>query len=81
MNIVVAKCENKNKLVTIGWTFEKPDLTMLYSKMQLLTIGGVCVHGVWSGKVGQYYVAWAPLLPIDHVAFNDALLKSQTTTL
>ena len=77
MNILVAHQKN-SKLVTIGWTFTKPDSSIASSKMQLLTIGGVCVHGVWLGRVGQYYVAWAPLLPIDHAAFNNALLKGKT---
>jgi hypothetical protein len=31
-------------------------------KMQLLTIGGVCVLGHWVGELNQYYTAWAPLL-------------------
>lgn len=31
-------------------------------KVQLLTIGNVCVLGQWYGALGQYFNAWSPLL-------------------
>lgn len=46
------------------WNFEVPPANLRGSKMQLLTIGRVCVHGVWQGGLGEYFVAWAPLLAI-----------------
>ena len=50
------------------WNYSIPAQTD--SKIVLLTIGGVAVIGQWSGYIGQYYTAWAPLLKtnklIDH---------------
>ena len=33
----------------------------LGQKVLLLTIGGVCTIGQWSGSFGQYFWGWAPL--------------------
>lgn len=41
------------------WTYTKPKKG---GKMQLLTIGGISVTGDWRGEVGEYFLAWAPLL-------------------
>lgn len=49
---------------TQTWVFDTPPLNIRGSKMQLLTIGKVSVMGKWSGTLGQYFVAWAPLLKI-----------------
>lgn len=35
------------------------------AKVQLLTIGGISVTGQWYGELGQYFMAWAPLLKRD----------------
>ena len=50
-------------------------------KMQLLTIGGICVVGQWYGDLGQAFVAWAPLLkdepqviPVDYTARLQAIV-------
>lgn len=43
-----------------GWRYEVPQHKGV--KMQLLTIGGVCVIGEWYGELGSAFVAWAPLL-------------------
>lgn len=29
--------------------------------VNLLTIGKIWIEGVWSGKLGEYFVGWAPL--------------------
>lgn len=42
------------------WRYNLPDLCG--KKMQLRTVGGVCVIGQWYGQLGEYFVAWAPLL-------------------
>lgn len=31
------------------------------AKVLLLTIGGICITGTWSGALGQYFVAWSPM--------------------
>lgn len=46
------------------WNFDIPPSGLKGAKMQLLTIGGISVTGTWLGNLGQYYVAWAPLLKI-----------------
>jgi hypothetical protein len=46
------------------WTFDVPPLELRGAKMQLLTIGKVAVMGLWKGGLGQYFVAYAPLLRI-----------------
>jgi hypothetical protein len=51
------------------WSFSLPPIHLRSAKMQLLTIGGISVSGVWSGDVGEYFVAWAPLLKVDHAQF------------
>ena len=47
-----------------GWNFTVPPMNLRGAKMQLLTIGKVSVNGTWQGALGQYFVAWAPLLKI-----------------
>lgn len=42
-------------------------------KVQLLTRGGVCVHGQWYGDYGQHFWAWAPL-PKRNKALEESLL-------
>ncbi len=53
-----------------GWVYEKPKKN---GKMQLLTIGGVAVSGTWRGEVGDFYLAWAPLLKRDKVKEAEIL--------
>lgn len=43
----------------VYWRETLPEITG--HKMLLLTLGGVAVIGPWTGKMGQYYVAWSPL--------------------
>lgn len=43
----------------VYWRYEVPKATD--SKVLLLTVGGVAVTGNWTGKFGQYFIAWAPL--------------------
>jgi hypothetical protein len=31
------------------------------AKRQLLTRGGVAVHGVWWGALGEAFIAWTPM--------------------
>jgi hypothetical protein len=31
------------------------------TKLQLLTVGDVAVHGQWRGKLGEFYKAWTPM--------------------
>ena len=71
---------NQPKRVTIGWTFEAPSQSQASSKMQLLTIGGIAVTGTWCGHLGQYYVAHAPLLPVDKKLFNSTLKAYKNAT-
>lgn len=47
-----------------NWNPSIPPSNLRNAKLQLLTIGGVCVHGVWLGQLGQYYTAWCPLLKV-----------------
>ncbi|NSX14976.1 hypothetical protein HTY52_12910 [Cupriavidus taiwanensis] len=35
------------------------------AKVQLLTVGGISTTGQWYGELGQYLLAWAPLLERD----------------
>jgi hypothetical protein len=42
------------------WEYLKPAPSG--TKVSLLTIGGVQVVGIWEGKPGEFYLAWAPLL-------------------
>lgn len=42
------------------WRYEVPAQRSV--KMQLKTVGGVCVVGHWYGELGFAFVAWAPLL-------------------
>lgn len=46
------------------WTFDVPPLNIRGAKMQLLTIGRIAVYGQWYGRLGQHFVAYAPLLKI-----------------
>lgn len=65
---------------TVSWTFAVP--AHQNKKMQLLTIGGICVIGTWYGALGQYFVAHAPLLDVDHTQFQQTLnaYRKQTAT-
>ena len=44
------------------WSFTLPPTPMRGQRLQLLTIGGVSVFGNWYGKLGEFFVAWAPIL-------------------
>jgi hypothetical protein len=43
----------------VAWNYEKPSHGG--AKSLLLTIGGIAIVGIWSGEVGDSYLAWAPL--------------------
>lgn len=42
-----------------GWRYSVPEDKA--SKMHLLTVGFVAIHGSWYGDYGQYLIAWAPM--------------------
>ncbi len=66
---------------TIEWNFRIPPSQLKSAKLQLLTIGGISVTGVWEGELGQYYVAWAPMMKYDKSEFNrvvEAYRQSRT---
>lgn len=46
------------------WHYNVP--SHVGQKVQLLTVGGVATTGQWTGELGQTFVAWAPLLKVDH---------------
>ena len=46
------------------WNPCVPPSHLRAAKMQLLTIGGICVYGVWSGRMGEHFTAWCPLLKV-----------------
>ena len=46
-----------------GWRYEAP--ANRGAKVQLLTVGGISTTGLWYGELGQYLLAWAPLLVRD----------------
>ena len=54
------------------WCYTKPPYTP-DTKLQLLTIGGMCVTGNWRGRVGEYFLAWAPLLKRDKQVEREIL--------
>lgn len=43
--------------------YEDPPINS--DKLLLLTVGGVLVQGHWSGRYGEFYLAWAPLPKTD----------------
>lgn len=43
----------------VAWNYAKPEHGG--AKSLLLTIGGIAIVGIWSGEVGESYLAWAPL--------------------
>jgi hypothetical protein len=67
--------------VTLSWSFTLPPSSIRSGKMQLLTIGGICVTGSWYGQLGEYFVAWAPLLKIDHDAFAATIEAYRLSTI
>lgn len=54
----------------IYWRYEVPPDRG--AKVQLLTVGGVAVYGQWYGKLGENFLAWAPLPKRDKA--QEALL-------
>ncbi len=45
-----------------AWIYEVPERR---GKMHLLTVGCVSVTGDWKGELGEFYLAWSPLLKRD----------------
>lgn len=45
-----------------AWIYEKPRQK---GKMHLLTIGCISVTGDWKGELGEFFLAWSPLLKRD----------------
>lgn len=43
----------------LDFRYEVPPLTD--AKVQLLTVGRICVTGNWYGHYGEAFIAWAPL--------------------
>jgi len=52
------------------WVYEKPKRG---GKTLLLTIGGICLTGNWTGELGQYFMAWAPMLKRNKVLEAEIL--------
>lgn len=59
----------------LNWNYTLPPSDIRNSKLQLLTVGGVAVHGQWYGRHGEYFVGWAPLLKVDKDQFEQAIRK------
>ena len=59
MHNIISKTHYSAPIVEQFWHFGPPPTG---KKLQLLTIGGVCVYGIFVGRMGQYYTAWAPLI-------------------
>jgi hypothetical protein len=49
-------------VVCQSWNHVEPTEADQQYDLQLLTICGISVLGRWCGKLGEYYVGWAPLL-------------------
>lgn len=43
----------------LHWRYEIPENRS--AKVQLLTVGGIAVHGHWYGAFGEAFIAWCPL--------------------
>lgn len=43
----------------VFWRYEVPARTD--AKVLLLTKGGIAVSGNWTGRLGEFFCAWAPL--------------------
>lgn len=56
---------------TSEWVYEKPQHGG--AKCLLLTVGGIAVTGVWSGELGQHYLAWAALPKRDKAREREVL--------
>lgn len=56
-----------------SWRYELP--ADRSSKMLLLTVGGVLVTGVWTGELGENYLAYSPL-PKRDKAIEDRLFST-----
>lgn len=56
---------------SVAWVYDKPE--RMGAKTLLLTIGGICTTGTWSGDVGQYFLAWAPMPKRNHAAEYEIL--------
>jgi hypothetical protein len=44
-----------------NWKFEIPPTEIRNQILNLLTVGGIAIEGVWSGRADEHFVAWAPL--------------------
>lgn len=42
------------------WLVDYPPVILCTKKLKLMTIAGVMVTGLWKGKLGEFYSAWAP---------------------
>jgi hypothetical protein len=43
------------------WNFNPPPADYRDVPVQLLTIGGVSVSGIWQGYIGEFYSGWSPI--------------------
>lgn len=43
----------------VFWRYEEPPSRG--STVLLLTLGRITVRGPWTGRLGEFYIAWAPL--------------------
>ena len=50
-----------SNLITIGWNFNIPPTHLRDQPLQLLTLGRIAIEGIWSGRLAEHFVAWAPL--------------------
>jgi len=53
------------------WYTCVPPSDILPKEVNLLTIGGRAVRGLWTGEVGDLYIAWCPFLK-----FNDSTTRA-----
>lgn len=59
------------------WIPQLPPHDVINSEVQLLTIAGIAVKGVWSGRLGEHFTAWAPVAKLSEQAKER--IKAMTT--
>jgi hypothetical protein len=57
------KPQTKSQSQTIDWNFTHPPENLRTRRLQLLTIAGISIKGVWCGQLGQHYIAWSEPTP------------------
>jgi hypothetical protein len=57
----------------LDWRYEVSPRTD--SKVQLLTVGRIAVHGNWYGTYGENFIAWAPMPKRNKVRENELIAE------